>query len=185
MGSPRLERGAGHSLAIKLASCYPCEQANPPKFYFERMKYLGSRWEWLALPGKHFLPIQSMFSMQSVTNACFRLPRRPPITQSIVARRPPVLSLPPCSFLPPHSSVQKIQSTLPRTLTAGLYWHFHIVDNPIEPFSPATDYSISYSKYLGLVWVGVILGHLGTCLIWSKEVRQKQGGYYLRKADLI
>ena len=153
MGSPRLERGTGHSLAIKSTLCYPCEQVSPPKFYFERLKYLGSRWEWLALPSKHFLPVQSMFSMQSVTNACFRLPRQPPITQSIVARPPPVLSLPP----PTDSFVQKIQSTLPRTLTAGLYWHFHIVDHPIQPAhslqQPTTAFLINVLVLFGLVGV--------------------------------
>ena len=151
MGSPAgLERGAGRSLAIKSTLC-----RSTPKFYLERniWRVSGSWGECRPLPTIHFLPIQSMFSMQSVTNACFRLPRQPPITQSIVARPPPVLSLPP----PTDSFVQKIQSTLPRTLTAGLYWHFHIVDHPIQPAhslqQPTTAFLINVLVLFGLVGV--------------------------------
>ena len=59
---------------------------------------LGEWWALLA----HFLPVQSMFSMQSVTTGRFTLPRQPAITRSIVAN----------DHLDSYLAVQKLRSTL-------------------------------------------------------------------------
>ena len=57
--------------------------------------------EWRALLA-HFFPVQSMFSMQSVTTGRFTLPRQPAITRSIVAN----------DHLDSYLAVQKLRSTL-------------------------------------------------------------------------
>ena len=57
--------------------------------------------EWRALLA-HFLPVQSMFSMQSVTTGRFTLPCQPAITRSIVAN----------DHLDSYLAVQKLRSTL-------------------------------------------------------------------------
>ena len=88
------------------------------------MKYLGSRWEWLALPGKHFLPIQSMFSMQSVTNACFTLPRQPTITQSIPAWPPPV-----------NLQLELFRAKTPMNIAMDIDHHWAVSAIPISVFS--------------------------------------------------
>ena len=57
--------------------------------------------EWRALLAP-LLPVQSMFSMQSVTTGRFTLPRQPAITRSIVAN----------DHLDSYLAVQKLRSTL-------------------------------------------------------------------------